>query len=281
MGFSRGMHPLPRGRGRMLRICTMGWLMSDARVSEVPSSEVAALQRQLDACRAELQALRQEQATFAHGISHDLRAPLRAIESFSALVAADAGLAAPTRLHVERVRAATTRMGGLIDALLELSRAGRAELREECVDLGLLAEWSAAELREAEPAREATIDVEPGLLVLGDERLLKMLMDQLLGNAWKFSRDCDRAQIRVSGARRGTRLQLAVRDAGCGFDMRYVGKLFEPFQRLHAPEQGGGHGLGLAIAQRIVARHGGQLHARALAEGGSEFGFDLAAAADA
>ena len=255
--------------------------MSDARVTDCPLDDAATLRRQLDACRDELAALRQEQATFAHGISHDLRAPLRAIESFSALVAADATLATATRGHVERVRAAAARMDGLIIALLELSRVSRAELQPQRVDLGLLAEWSLAELREAEPGRDARFEVDPGLYALGDERLLKLLLEQLLGNAWKFSRERDCVQIRLSGARAGARLQLAVRDAGCGFDMRYVGKLFEPFQRLHAPEQGGGHGLGLAIAQRIVARHGGQLHARALAEGGSEFGFDLAAAADA
>ena len=266
--------------------------MSEARVSETSlsatastsapaSREAEVLQRRLAACQSELQALRQEQATFAHGISHDLRAPLRAIESFAALAAADAALVPATRAHVERVRAAATRMGSLIDALLEYSRAGRAELDEQRVDMGLLAEWSAAELRECEPKREAVLDVEPGLHVLGDERLLKLLVDQLVGNAWKFSRDCDCVHIRVSGQRVGQRLQLAVRDTGCGFDMRYAERMFQPFQRLHTPEQGAGHGLGLAIAQRIVERHGGQLHGRALAEGGSEFGFDLPAATDA
>jgi len=255
--------------------------MSDARAPECPLDDAAALRRQLDACRDELAALRQEQATFAHGISHDLRAPLRAIESFSALVAADATLAAATRSHVERVRAAAARMDGLIVALLELSRVSRAELQAQRVDLGLLAEWSVAELREAEPGRDARIEVDPGLYVLGDERLLKLLLEQLLGNAWKFSRERDCVQIQVSGERAGGRLQLAVRDSGCGFDMRYSERLFQPFQRLHGPEQGGGHGLGLAIAQRIVERHGGRLHARALPAAGSEFGFDLPAAADA
>ena len=252
--------------------------MSDARVPEFSIDDVAALQRQLDACRAELAALRQEQATFAHGISHDLRAPLRAIESFAALAAADAGLAAGTRGHIERVRAAATRMSGLIEALLEYSRAGRAALDPDWVDLGLLVEWAGAELREADPYRESTIDVDPGLSVRGYAHLLKVLVQQLLDNAWKFSRTRDCVWIRVSGARAGARMHVAVRDAGCGFDMRYAEKMLQPFQRLHGPEQGGGHGLGLAIAQRIVARHGGQLRAHALAEGGSEFRFDLEAA---
>ena len=255
--------------------------MSETSLSEAGSREVEALQRRLSACEAELQALRQEQATFAHGISHDLRAPLRAIESFAALAVGDAALAPGTRGHVERVRAAAARMDGLITALLELSRAGRAELHAQRVDLGLLAEWSTAELREADPQREAVLEVEPELHVLGDERLLKLLMDQLLGNAWKFSRDCERVRIGVRGRRVGTRLQLAVRDGGCGFDMRYAERMFQPFQRLHTPEQGAGNGLGLAIALRIVERHGGRLHGRALAGGGSEFGFDLPLAADA
>ena len=255
--------------------------MSDAHRPEFAIDDVAALRRQLDACQAELAVLRREQATFAHGISHDLRAPLRAIESFSALAAADAGLAPATRAHVERVRTAATRMAELIESLLVLSRVSRVELDEACVDIGLLAEWSCAELREADPRREAVIEVGQGLLVRGDERLLKVLLDQLLDNAWKFSRERDCVRIQVSGERIGARLQLAVRDAGCGFDMRYVDKLFQPFQRLHGPEAGGGHGLGLAIAQRIVARHGGQLQARALADAGSEFRFDLAAAPDA
>jgi len=283
MVFSRRVYPPRPGCGRMLQVQVFARSprVSEARVSESARHEVDALQRRLAECQAEIHALQLERATFAHGISHDLRAPLRAIESFAALADADATLAPATRSHVARVRAAATRMGGLIDALLEFSRAGRAELHEQQVDMGLLAEWSAAELREAEPRREAVLEVEPGLHVLGDERLLKLLMDQLLGNAWKFSRDRDCVQVRVAGRRAGTRLQLAVRDGGCGFDMRYVDRMFQPFQRLHSPEQGAGHGLGLAIAQRIVERHGGRLHARALPEGGSEFGFDLAAAGDA
>lgn len=280
MGFSRDVYPLPTGRGCMLQeqLARLESLMSDTRASDSTTGEVTALRQRLAECEAELQALRADQATFAHGISHDLRAPLRAIESFAGLVVADATLAPATRGHVERMRAAATRMGGLIDALLQLSRASRAGLQSGRVDLGLLAEWSAAELREAEPDREAVVEVAPDLHVLGDEHLLKLLMDQLLDNAWKFSRDRDRVRISIAGERVGARLQLAVRDGGCGFDMRYADRLFQPFQRLHTSEQGAGHGLGLAIARRIVERHGGRMQARALPDAGSEFAFDLAAA---
>ncbi|MFL6592059.1 MAG: sensor histidine kinase [Luteimonas sp.] len=251
--------------------------MSDLHVPELEPTEMASLQRQLADCRAELLALRQAQATLAHGLSHDLRAPLRAIETFSGLVEADAALAPGTRAHVVRVRAAAARMGGLIEALLGWSHAHRAELRPEPVDLGLLVETAATERQEADPARPAQLQVEPGLVALGDERLLRMLATQLVDNAWKFSRDRDCVRIRLSGERIGERLHVALHDAGCGFDMRYADKVFQPFQRLLGPEEGGGHGLGLAIAHRIVERHGGRLIASSVPGTGSRFCFDLPA----
>ena len=249
--------------------------MSDSPVPVDASDDIARLERELATCRAELQALREEQRTFAEGISHDLRAPLRAIDTFAALLERDRALGEDARHHLRRVRAGAARLGGLFDALLELSRAGRAELQLQPVDLGLIAEWVGAELRDAEPAREAHLEVEPGLEVVGDERLLKSLMSQLLGNAWKFSRDRDHVSIRVSGERIGARLHVGVHDGGCGFDMAYAGKLFQPFQRLVGSEQGGGHGLGLAIARRIVERHGGRLSARSGPGPGASFLFDL------
>ena len=250
----------------------------DATPPEVPAPDRAALQQQLDQCRAELAAMQQEQAAFARGISHDLRAPLRAIDSFSALLARSPSLDAGAHAHLARVRAASTRMGTLLDALLELSRVNRAEFKPETVDLGLLADWVGAELQEAQPERDAIVETAPGLSVRGDERLLKSLLGHLLDNAWKFSADCERVRIRIGGERIGARLRVSVCDEGCGFDMQYVGKLFEPFQRLLGPEHGGGHGIGLAIAQRIVARHGGRLLASSEPGVGSCFRFDLAVA---
>jgi signal transduction histidine kinase len=253
--------------------------MSDPHVPESEATDMATLQQQLADCRAELAALRREQATFAHGISHDLRAPLRAIDTFSALVEADATLAGNARAHLARVRAAAARMGSLIDALLALSYANRAELRVESVDLGLLVELAAAERQEAEPLRSVRVLVEPGLVVAGDERLLRMLVATLVDNAWKFSAGCVDASLRISGERKGERLHLAFDDDGCGFDMRYGDKIFEPFQRLVGAEQGGGNGLGLTIAQRIVERHGGRLYATSIPGEGSSFRLDLPAAA--
>lgn len=242
----------------------------------------ATLERRVSERTAALEKANKQQELFAHGVSHDLRAPLRAIDSFAQLLAREYETRPdePGRDYVERIRAAARRMGGLIDALLELSRAGRNDLKLEPVDLSLLADWTCAELQDAEPGRAADIDVQPGLVACGDERQLKLLLDQLLDNAWKFSRDRGRVGIEVTGERRGDGLVLSIRDHGSGFDMRYAGKMFEPFQRLHGPEQGGGNGLGLAIAQRIVERHGGRLWAESEPGSGAVFHVELPAPRD-
>jgi PAS domain S-box-containing protein len=229
---------------------------------------------------AALEAMSHQQEAFAYGISHDLRAPLRAIDSFAALLdsKARASLDDAGRDYLARIRAAAARMGELIDALLDLSRANRTEMKSEPVDLSLLAEWTGAELHDAEPDRAAEIDVAPGLVVAGDERQLKLMLTQLLDNAWKFSRDRDRVRIEVHGEREGDRLHVRIRDHGAGFDMRYADKLFEPFQRLHRADEGGGNGIGLAIAHRIVERHGGHIRAESEPGQGSTFHLDLPAA---
>lgn len=219
-----------------------------------------------------LEASRRQLQMFADAVAHDLRAPLRSIESFSARLAEHSGEALDEtgRDHLERIRSAAGRMSSLLDALGDLSWATRAELRSTTVDVSLLADWVVAELQDAEPGRATEIQVQPGLVAHGDERLLKLLLGQLLGNAWKFARG-DAVHIEVSGRSGGDGLDLDVRDAGCGFDMRYAHKLFEPFQRLHGPDQGGGHGLGLAIAQRVVERHRGTLSGESAPEGGACF----------
>jgi signal transduction histidine kinase len=219
---------------------------------------------------------------FADRVSHDLRAPLRSIESFSTLIARRAAgrLDDTDRDHLSRIRAAAGRMGGLLDALGEYARALKAELRPAPVDLSLLAEWIGAELREAEPDRPAALHVQHGLVVHGDERLLKSMLTQLLRNAWTFSRDRDHVHIELDGEQCGGRLHVRVRDHGCGFDMQYAHKLFEPFQRLHGSEHGGGHGLGLAIAHCIAQRHGGSIRAASQPGIGSEFTLELPAVPD-
>jgi len=246
--------------------------------SPAPPPTTEALERELAAARATIEALRQEQAVFAHGISHDLRAPLRSIDSFVGLLERNVGLDPTARGYLERVRNASQRAGSLIEALLELSRANRADLTPAAVDLSVLADWSLAELREADTDVQAEVEVAPDLLAWGDERLLKQLLGALLHNAWKFSRPTGRVWIRVTGERSGDRLHVLVQDRGIGFDMRYAAKLFTPFRRLHGPDQGSGHGIGLAVAQRIAERHDGRLHAESRPDAGSTFHLDLPAA---
>lgn len=218
---------------------------------------------------------------FADTVAHDLRAPLRSIESFAKLLEDRAGakLDAAERMHLSRIRAAAGRMSGLLTALGELSRATAAQLQPADVDISLLADWVLAELHDAEPGRDVQVHVQPGLRAWGDERLLKQMLRALLENAWRFTRGREHARIDVGGDATDGRLRITIRDNGAGFDMQYSHKLFQPFQRLHSVEQGSGHGLGLAIAQRIARRHGGGVTAESTVDAGSTFTVELPAAA--
>lgn len=221
------------------------------------------------------QATARYQEQLAYGLSHDLRASLRAIEGFARQLeqtpSGDDG-----HDHLERIRAAAAQAGELVDALVQLSRAATAAHANDPVDLSLLATWVAAELQDRAPGRAADIAVQPGLAVRGDERQLRLVLQQLLHNAWKFSATRERVEIAVEGVEHADgMLELCVRDNGSGFDMRYADKLFLPFRRLHGPEEGGGHGLGLAIVDAIVQRHGGRAWARSQAGAGSRFFVEL------
>jgi len=219
---------------------------------------------------------------FADAVAHDLRAPLRSIESFAALLEQRAGAALDENAqgYLTRIRAAAGRMGGLLGALGSLSRATRADLRPAAVDISLLADWIGAELQDAHADVPFELAVQPGLRARGDERLLKLMLEQLLDNAVKFSRGHPPGRVEVDGGVADGRLRLTVRDHGSGFDMRYAHKLFQPFQRLHGPDNGGGHGLGLAIAQTVARRHGGRIEAQADTDG-SLFTVELPAAVEA
>jgi signal transduction histidine kinase len=243
-----------------------------------PAAEIAALREALAASQAQVRALVAQQEAMAHGISHDLRSPLRTIDAYSSLLEreAGAGLDETGRDRIARIRAAAARMGSLLEALLDYSRVERVELARAPVDLGLFADLALAELQEVDAAKRVCATIAPGLVAIGDERMLRMLMTQLVRNAWNFSGDA--VELDVSGAREGDVMRVSLRDAGSGFDPRYAQRIFEPFQRAHLPEQGAGHGLGLAIAARIAERHGGHLHAESTPGSGSIFHVELPAA---
>lgn len=242
------------------------------------AAEIAALREALAASQAQVRALVAQQEAMAHGISHDLRSPLRTIDAYSSLLEreAGAGLDETGRDRIARIRAAAARMGSLLEALLDYSRVERVELARAPVDLGLFADLALAELQEVDAAKRVCATIAPGLVAIGDERMLRMLMTQLVRNAWNFSGDA--VELDVSGAREGDVMRVSLRDAGSGFDPRYAQRIFEPFQRAHLPEQGAGHGLGLAIAARIAERHGGHLHAESTPGSGSIFHVELPAA---
>lgn len=248
-------------------------------LSPLAGDAAAPLLLQLDDISAEV-AARREQDTLAYGMSHDLRAPLRSIAGFAARLSdSRVGAEPAAAADLARIRAAAARAEHLVDALLELSRAARQPYRGADVDISLLGEWVAADLRDADPGREAAIEVSPGLQAWGDEHWLRMLLQKLFDNAWKFSAERERVEIAMDGGVRDGVLALSIRDHGCGFDMRYAGKLFLPFQKLHGRDHGGGDGLGLAIARQVVDRHGGRLWADSRPGEGSTFFVELPASA--
>ena len=245
--------------------------MSDVGETPETNARLQAAQRDAAAARDEAAAANARLQAFMHGVSHDLRAPLRAIDGFAARLGQQAGEADEARESIARIRAATARMGSLIDAMVEMARVGRAEQRPARVDVSLLADWSLAELQDAEPDREVDATIQPGLQVVGDERLLKSMLAQLLANAWRFSAARNKVALAVEGERTDDGLRLWISDRGIGFDPAYAGKLFQPFQRLHGVDEGAGHGLGLAIAEQVAVRHGGGIRARAVEGEGATF----------
>jgi len=224
-----------------------------------------------------LEAANKDLESFAYSVSHDLRTPLRTIEGFASLLSDDHGseLSATAQFHLARIRSASRHMAQLIDDMLMLSRASRSEMRREPVDMTLLARGLAAELRATRAERDVTIEVESGLVANADLQLLRIVMTNLLGNAWKYTGQRERAVIEVASENHEGEDVFVVRDNGCGFDMRFVGKLFQPFQRLHAAEEFEGTGVGLATVARIVRRHGGRVWAEGTPGRGATFRFTV------
>lgn len=227
----------------------------------------------------ELKTVNQELEAFSYSVSHDLRAPLRSIDGFSQALLEDCydRLDATGKDYLHRIRAATGRMGQLIDNLLTLARVTRSTLHQESVDLSALAHRLCTHLQESQPTRAVTWTIQPGLSALGDRHLLELVLENLLNNAWKFTSKHSHATIELGRILQENGIPLYfVRDDGAGFDMAYANKLFSPFQRLHGIQDFPGNGIGLATVQRIIHRHGGRVWAQGQVEGGATFYFTLA-----
>jgi light-regulated signal transduction histidine kinase (bacteriophytochrome) len=223
-----------------------------------------------DAANRELEA-------FSYSVSHDLRAPLRAIDGFSLALVEDYRNLLDDRGcdYLQRVRTATQRMAQLIDDLLKLSRLTRGEVEFAEVDLSRMARGIAAELQKSQPGRRVTFRIDDGLTARCDARLIKVVFENLLGNAWKFTGKKEIATIEFGTMQAGGTFTYFVRDDGAGFDMAFSDKLFATFHRLHLEKEFPGTGIGLSIVQRIIRRHGGSVWAEGEVERGATIYFTL------
>jgi len=226
---------------------------------------------------AQLEASNKELESFAYSVSHDLRAPLRAIVGFSQILLSSHrdNLNEQGRDYLDRISAASQRMGQLIDDLLNLSRITRAEMRHETVDLSAMVRSIVADLASAEPRRQVNLHIQNGLLARGDARLLRAALENLVRNAWKFTSKKPSSTIEFGKVQHSGHSAYFVRDDGAGFDMTYSDKLFGAFQRLHGATEFEGTGVGLATVQRIIQRHGGRVWAEGAVDRGATFYFSL------
>ncbi|TMH75786.1 MAG: GHKL domain-containing protein [Betaproteobacteria bacterium] len=272
--------PLYSASGRYCGYAGVASLLTDSALSADRAAELQGRIRQLEAdnlARMQRHELAvRELDSFAYSVSHDLRAPLRVIDGFAQIVLEDYGerLDALGREHVKRILAAAGRMNSMIETLLAMSRMTGRELQFERVDLSETARQLAEELKAAEPGRQIEVTVQPGLSVEGDRTLLRLVLQNLLGNAFKFSAKTPEARIEF-GCRADGDHAFFVRDNGAGFDMRFADRLFGAFQRLHSQSEFAGTGVGLATVQRIVRRHSGRIWAESEPGKGATFFFTM------
>lgn len=241
------------------------------------------LERRVQERTRDLEAANKELEAFSYSVSHDLRAPLRSIDGFSQALLEDyaASLDDVGRGYFDRIRAAAQRMGSLIDDMLKLSRIARAELERQEVDLTAVALELVDEHRRRDPGRHVAFTAEPGLVAWADPHLLRIALENLISNAWKFTRNRAEAHVSFQSSRSEGEVVYVVRDDGAGFDMAYAGRLFAPFQRLHSPRDFEGTGVGLAIVARVIRRHGGEIRAEAEVGKGASMLFTLGPASEA
>jgi signal transduction histidine kinase len=236
------------------------------------------LERRVRDRTRELEAVNQELEAFSYSVSHDLKAPVRHIASFAQLLSEDSAAALGEQgfSHLDRIQAATRHMNQLIEAMLTLARVARQELRRGPVDLAALADAAAEGLRQLEPGRAVELVVQRDLRAHGDASLLRAVMENLLGNAWKFTAGRSPARVEVGRAADDDgRATFFVADNGAGFDMAQADRLFGVFQRLHTEQEFPGTGVGLATVRRIIQRHGGRIWAEASPDQGARFYFSL------
>jgi PAS domain S-box-containing protein len=277
--------PLLDLAGEPYAICGIS---TDITARKKAEDEVAVLNAELERRvlerTAELETTTSDLRAFAYSVSHDLRAPLRSLHGFSEVlldeypgrVLDEAGVA-----YLRRVQANATQMEQTIEALLTLSRTVRAELRREQIDLGELATVIQQELQAQQPDREVDLRLEGELIASADERLFRLALQNLMTNAWKFTAKRSRAEITIGSLRTESRTVFFIRDNGAGFDPRLAQKLFEPFQRLHSTRDFEGTGIGLAIVQRVIGRHSGEIWAESTPDHGATFFFTTVADSEA
>jgi len=266
--------PIVDSRGEVLGGVIVFQDVSERRRAEAHIRKLNAdLERRVVERTGQLEAAKNELAVFTYAIANDLREPLRGIEGFSHTLIEDhaAHLGAEGLDQLRRLRQATLRMSQLIDELLRLSRVATCELRQQGVDLAQLANQVIADLRAADPRRSVAVAINGEHLVQGDKHLLRLVLENLLGNAWKFTAKTAAPAITCGSVDHDGKRVFYVRDNGAGFDMRFAGKLFGAFQRLHTASDFAGSGIGLAIAQRIISRHGGQIWGESMVGQGATF----------
>ncbi len=255
----------------------LGRVIERIRIEEELERLNAELERRVADRTARLEAANRELEAFSYSVSHDLRAPLRGIDGFSQMLQEEYADRLNERGsdYVRRVRAASQRMGELIDALLTLSHVSRASVERETLDLSEMAREIAVEFVAEEPDRKVEFSITDGITASADENMLRIVLDNLLSNAWKFTGEHPTARIEFGADEKERETIYFVRDDGAGFDMKYADNLFYVFQRLHGQDEFTGIGIGLATVKRIIDMHGGRIWAEGEVEKGATFYFTL------
>jgi len=271
--------PLRDSEGRIIGLVGIGHNITDSKRAEDEIRKLnMELEQRVQERTAELAEANREMEAFSYSVSHDLRTPLRTIDGFSKVILEDyiQQLDPTAQNYFNRIRTASQRMGNLIDDLLKLSHLSRTQFILEDVDLTIQARDILAAFQTVEPQRQVEIILPDKLVVRADAHLMSIALDNLLRNAWKFTGKCEKARIEFGSFIKDGRHIFFVKDNGAGFDMAHVGKLFSAFQRLHPITEYDGTGIGLAIVQRIITRHGGTVWAEGAINQGAVFYFSLA-----